>query len=75
MPKATVLDSQNLIKAAKHYRAINNKIRQKILHLIHKNGRMKVFDIYRTLKFEQSVVSAHLSILRKAHLVLWEKEG
>ena len=36
-------------------RAINHSLRQEMLALIDKNGRMIVTDLYQSLKIEQSV--------------------
>lgn len=73
----TPLDIETLIlqKAALHYRAINHKLRQQILQLLHKNGRMMVTSIYVKLRIEQSVASQHLAVLRRAKLVSSEREG
>ncbi|HYD20098.1 MAG TPA: metalloregulator ArsR/SmtB family transcription factor [Flavipsychrobacter sp.] len=75
--KAEALDIQSvqLKKAALFFRAINHKLRQDILKLVHKNERMDVTNIYVKLKIEQSVASQHLAILRRANLVLTERAG
>ena len=65
----------DLKKASLFYRAINHKLRQQVLHLIHKNGEMIVTDIYVKLRIEQSVASQHLAILRRADLVKTRREG
>ena len=64
-----------LKKAALILRAINHKLRQQILQLIHQNGRMTVTEIYVKLRLEQSVASQHLAILRKANFVATERDG
>lgn len=69
------IDSLALQKAALQYRAINHKLRQQILQLLHKNSRMMVTSIYVKLRIEQSVASQHLAILRRAKLVTAEREG
>lgn len=69
------IDSLGLQKAALHYRAINHKLRQQIIQLLHKNGRMMVTNVYVKLRIEQSVASQHLAILRRAKLVIAEREG
>lgn len=55
-------------------RAINHPLRQKIMKLIHQNGKMAVTDIYVKMKLEQSVASQHLSILRKEGFVISERD-
>ena len=69
------IDSLILTKAALTYRAINHQLRQQILQLLHKNGRMMVTNVYVKLRIEQSVASQHLAILRRAQLVVAEREG
>jgi DNA-binding transcriptional ArsR family regulator len=75
MREALTIDTLLLKKAALQYRAINHPLRQKILQLLHKNGRLAVTPIYATMKLEQSVASQHLAILRRAGLVITEREG
>ena len=74
---ALELDIQGTLmtKAALTIRAVNHKLRQQILQLIHANGRMTVKEIYVKLRLEQSVASQHLAILRKARCVCTERSG
>lgn len=60
-------------KAALLYRAINHDLRQDILHLIHKAGKITVTELYHKLHLEQSVASQHLAILRRAGFVIAER--
>jgi DNA-binding transcriptional ArsR family regulator len=69
------VDVLQLKKAALILRAINHKLRQQIMRLIHKNGRMTVTEIYVQLRLEQSVASQHLAILRKAGFVSTHRDG
>jgi DNA-binding transcriptional ArsR family regulator len=69
------IDTSGLRKAALFYRAVNNKLRQQILLLLHKEKSMDVTSIYVTLHLEQSVCSQHLAVLRKAQLVAAKKVG
>ena len=69
------IDVLQLKKAALILRAVNHKLRQQILKLIHQNGRMTVTDIYVKLRLEQSVASQHLAILRKAGFVQTVRDG
>jgi DNA-binding transcriptional ArsR family regulator len=64
-----------LKKAAGVFRAINNNLRQQILKLIHKKGKITVTEIYVKLRLEQSVTSQHLSILRQAGFVNVVRDG
>lgn len=68
-----VIDVAEIKKATLLYRAINHKLRQDILQLIHKSGRITVTELYRKLDLEQSVASQHLAILRRAGFVIAER--
>lgn len=69
------IDVIQLKKAALILRAINHKLRQQILKLIHQNSKMTVTEIYVKLRLEQSVASQHLAILRKAGYVNTLRDG
>jgi DNA-binding transcriptional ArsR family regulator len=69
------IDVIQLKKAALILRAVNHKLRQQILKLIHQNGKITVTEIYVKLRLEQSVASQHLAILRKAGFVLTVRDG
>jgi DNA-binding transcriptional ArsR family regulator len=56
-------------------RAINHKLRQQIVKLLDENKRMNVTDIYVKLRLEQSVASQHLAILRRANIVITDRDG
>lgn len=61
-------------KAALIYRAINHRLRQDMLRLIHKSGKITVTELYRIMNLEQSVASQHLAILRAAGFVSTERD-
>lgn len=69
------IDTPQLKKAALVFRAINHKLRQQIIKLINQHGRITVTEIYVKLRLEQSVASQHLAILRKAGIVITERDG
>ena len=69
------IDILQIKKAALVLRAVNHKLRQQILNLIHQSGRMTVTSLYIKLRLEQSVTSQHLAILRKAGFVVTERNG
>lgn len=69
------LDYAELRKAVLVLRAINHKLRQRIIDLLEENEKMTVTDIYIKLRLEQSVASQHLAILRKAGVVSTERQG
>lgn len=70
-----VLDYVELRKAVLVLRAVNHKLRQKMLELLEENKRMTVTEIYVKLRLEQSVASQHLAILRNAGVVNTERNG
>ncbi|MFQ5446596.1 MAG: ArsR/SmtB family transcription factor [Saprospiraceae bacterium] len=69
------LDYVELRKAVLVLRAINHKLRQRMIDLLEENGQMTVTDIYIKLRLEQSVASQHLAILRRAGVVATERQG
>jgi len=69
------LDYSNLRKAVLVLRAVNHKLRQRVIDLLEENGSMTVTDIYIKLRLEQSVASQHLAILRRAGVVLTDRQG
>lgn len=69
------LDYAELRKAVLVLRAVNHKLRQRIIDLLEENDQMTVTDIYIKLRLEQSVASQHLAILRRAGIVITERHG
>lgn len=69
------LDYAELRKAVLVLRAINHKLRQRMINLLEDNGSMTVTDIYVKLRLEQSVASQHLAILRRAGVVATDRQG
>ena len=69
------LDYAELRKAVLVLRAINHKLRQRMIDLLEENEQMTVTDIYIKLRLEQSVASQHLAILRRAGVVSTERQG
>lgn len=69
------LDYAELRKAVLVLRAVNHKLRQKIIHLLEESEAMTVTDIYVKLRLEQSVASQHLAILRRAGVVITDRQG
>ena len=69
------LDYSELRKAVLVFRAVNHKLRQKIIDLLEENSKMTVTDIYIKLRLEQSVASQHLAILRRAGVVATDRQG
>lgn len=69
------VDLKDVKKAQMLLRALNHKLRQKILNTIEENENITVTEIYNKLKIEQSVASQHLAILRIAKIVTATREG
>ena len=62
-------------KSVKVLRAINHKLRQRIIDMIRSSGSLSVTDIYIRLRLEQSIASQHLAILRRAGVVITTRQG
>ncbi len=73
--KSIELDYADLRKAVLVLRAVNHKLRQRIIDLLDDEDPMTVTDIYIKLRLEQSVASQHLAILRRAGVVITERQG
>ncbi len=69
------LDYAELRKAVLVLRAVNHKLRQRMIDLLEEHGKMTVTDIYIKLRLEQSVASQHLAILRRSGVVITERQG
>ena len=69
------INLHNLKKAALVLRAMNHKLRQQILSLIDTEKKITVTEIYVRLRLEQSVASQHLAILRRAGIVVTQRDG
>jgi DNA-binding transcriptional ArsR family regulator len=69
------LNYADLRKAVLVLRAVNHKLRQRVIDLLEEHATMTVTDIYIKLRLEQSVASQHLAILRRAGAVLTERQG
>lgn len=69
------LDYADLRKAVLVLRAVNHKLRQRIIGLLEEGDPMTVTDIYIKLRLEQSVASQHLAILRRAGVVVTDRQG
>ncbi|MBX2845815.1 MAG: metalloregulator ArsR/SmtB family transcription factor [Saprospiraceae bacterium] len=67
--------SGNLAEGRKILRALNHKLRLKLIKYIDKNKGTFVKKMYKDLKLEQSVTSQHLRILREAGIVTTQREG
>ena len=73
--KEVQLDYADLRKAVLVLRAVNHKLRQRIIDLLEDGDSMTVTDIYIKLRLEQSVASQHLAILRRAGVMATDRQG
>lgn len=73
--KRVTVDYAVINSAALTLRALNHTLRKKLLELIEERGEIKVSDIYKKLKIEQSVASHHLAIMRHAEVVTARRES
>ncbi len=69
------IDYYSIKKASLILRALNHKLRQQLLKIIHEEEKITVTEIYVKLRLEQSVASQHLAILRRTGLVTTKREG
>lgn len=72
---AIKLDFVHLKKAALVLRSMNHKLRQQMIKLLDESERLTVTEIYIKLRLEQSVASQHLAILRRAGIVITQRDG
>lgn len=70
-----LLDYAELRKAFLVLRAINHKLRRRMIDILSGFKCLTVTQIYIKLRLEQSVASQHLGILRRAGFVLTNRRG
>jgi len=73
LPPSLPFDSVK--KASMILRAINHKIRRRIIELLEENKTMTVTEIFIKLRIEQSAASQHLAILRNEGVVHTKRDG
>ncbi len=75
--KADVIsNNQKQIKRANFLmKSVNSPIRQRIISLLLFSEKLAVHELCTEMRMGQSVMSQHLSILRKAKLVISHREG
>ncbi|MBA2248640.1 MAG: helix-turn-helix transcriptional regulator [Chitinophagaceae bacterium] len=69
------VNADKLAKAAFILRALNNPIRKKIFDHLLDHEHSSVTHLIIKLRLEQSVISQHLAIMRKAKIVTFLKTG
>lgn len=73
--KTEIIDYHALRKAVLVLRAVNHRLRQKMISLLEDYATLTVTDVYIKMRLEQSIASQHLAILRRAGIVLTERQG
>lgn len=73
LPPSLPFDSVQ--KASMILRAVNHKIRRRIIELLEEYKKMTVTEIFIKLRIEQSAASQHLAILRNEDIVFTERDG
>lgn len=61
--------------AAEMFKALGNRNRLAILHVLAEHGAARVGDVQAALGLSQSLVSQHLRVLRQARLVAGARRG
>jgi DNA-binding transcriptional ArsR family regulator len=69
------LEYKNLRKTVLILRAVNHKLRLKIIKMLSEKEKMSVTEIYVKLRLEQSVASQHLAIMRRSGVVKTSRTG
>lgn len=69
------LDPIVIKKAALIIRAVNHPVRQKLLWTIHQDRKMRVTEMYRSLRLVQPLVSQHIAALKEAGFLEEERQG
>jgi DNA-binding transcriptional ArsR family regulator len=72
---APSLDHLSIKKASLVFRAMTHQLRQEMIRMIDNKGQVTVTDIFVEMRLEQSVASQHLAILRRAGIVVAERDG
>jgi DNA-binding transcriptional ArsR family regulator len=73
--KVPDIDFYNIRKASIVLRALNHRLRQQIIKIIHENKILTVTHLYITLRLEQTAASQHLAIFRIAGIVSTKHDG
>lgn len=69
------LELLRLKKAALVLCILNHELRLHMLQSLHRRGPSTVTELYRTLDLEQAMASTHLALLRRARLVMADRQG
>lgn len=67
--------AEHLAASTETLRALAHPLRLDIVNLLRANGWVTVQSIYQSLGLEQSLTSQHLRVLRRADLVVAQRDG
>jgi DNA-binding transcriptional ArsR family regulator len=70
-----IFNYHNIRKAAMVLRALNHPLRQKMFTYLIENSNSTVSSIIAYFNLEQSVISQHLAIMRRAKIIYSLKNG
>jgi DNA-binding transcriptional ArsR family regulator len=73
--KPITLNYGKLKRAALTLRSLNHPLRKRLIEMIDKKKESIVTTLYKELDIEQSVVSQHLAILRRADILTTRRNG
>jgi DNA-binding transcriptional ArsR family regulator len=73
--RESLLNFPSLRESVLTLRAVNHKGRQRILDLLDEHKFLTVTDLYIKLRWDQSLTSQHLAILRRAKAVNAVRDG
>lgn len=68
------MNTVSLQLAAQRFRAVNNRFRMQMLHVMHRKKKLMVTDLSLALEWGQSSTSQHLAVLRRANIVVSERK-
>lgn len=74
-PDYKYLEPISIKKANITLNALSHHLRRRMLELIFSKEKTTVTDLYLEMKLEQSIVSQHLAVLRRAKIVNTLREG
>jgi len=69
------IDLKKARKAAKKLHAMDHPLRRRIMMYIYEKGEITVTDIWIYFRIDQSIISQHLSMLRRAGWVNTNRMG
>lgn len=69
------IEHHNIKKSILVLKALHHKLRLQIIKLLDEHQQLTVTDIFVKLRIEQSVASQQLAILRRARVVVTDRQG